>query len=112
MEKDRGTGDASARAIALLAWALCAVSLLVLASSLLLIVLGWSKPLTGARTPWRDQAVSVVGIIGAPLLGGLIGSRRPRNPYGWVWSIFGPGLSLQLLAGAYVSYALVEGERG
>src|SRR5919112_1498011 len=98
----------SSRAIARLAWALCAVSLLILALSLLLIVLGWSTPLPGARTPWRDQAVSIVGIMGAPVLGGLIASRRPKNSYGWVWSIFGLGLSLQLLAGAYASYALVE----
>jgi hypothetical protein len=98
----------STRASTRLAWALCAVSLLILALALLLIVLGWSTPLPGAQTPWRDQAVSVVGIFGAPLLGGLIASRRPNNPYGWVWSIFGLGLSLQLLAGAYASYALVE----
>jgi hypothetical protein len=98
----------SIRAIARLAWALCAVSLLILALALLLIALGWSTPLPGAQTPWRDQAISVVGIIGAPVLGGLIASRRPKNPYGWVWSIFGLGLSLQLLAGAYASYALVE----
>ena len=72
----------STRAMARLAWALCAVSLLILALALLLIVLGRSTPLPGARTPWRDQAVSVVGIFGAPLLGGLIASRRPKNPYG------------------------------
>jgi hypothetical protein len=108
MEWDQDTGGMSTRAIARLAWALCAVSLLILALSLLLIVLGWSTPLPGAQTPWRDQAVSVVGIVGAPVLGGLIASRRPNNPYGWVWSIFGLGLSLQMLAGAYASYALVE----
>ena len=108
MERDQDTGGMSTRAIARLAWALCAVSLLILALSLLLIVLGWSTPLPGAQTPWRDQAVSVVGIVGAPVLGGLIASRRPKNLYGWVWLIFGLGLSLQLLAGAYASYALVE----
>jgi hypothetical protein len=81
---------------------------LILALSLLLIVLGWSTPLPEARTPWRDQAVSVVGIVGAPILGGLIASRRPENPYGWLWLLFGLGLSLQLLAGAYAAYAIVE----
>jgi hypothetical protein len=75
--------------------------------SLLLILFGWSTPLPGAWTPWRDQAVSVAGIVGAPVLGGLIASRRPENPYGWLWLAFGLGLSLQLLAGAYASYALV-----
>ena len=80
-EQDRDTGGMSTRAIARLAWALCAVSLLILALSLLLIVLGWPTPLPGARTPWRDQALSVVGIVGAPVLGGIIASRRPKNPY-------------------------------
>ena len=98
----------SRRAATWLAWALCTLALLVQAFSLLLIVLGWSTPLPGAGTPWRDQAISVVGIVGAPILGGLIASRRPRNAYGWAWLAFGLGLSFQLLAGAYASYALVE----
>jgi hypothetical protein len=56
---------------------------------------------------WRDQTVSLAGIIGAPILGGLIASRRPRNPYGWLWLGFGLGLALQSLAMSYEAYALV-----
>ena len=97
----------SPRTTARLAWAVCALTLSVLASVLLLIVLGWSTALPQGRTPWRDQAVSLAGIVGAPILGGLIASRRPRNPYGWVWLVFGSGLALQLLAGSYAAYALV-----
>jgi hypothetical protein len=85
----------------------CGATLAVLAAVLLLIALGWSSPLPQGRTPWRDQAVSLVGIVGAPILGGLIASRRPRNPYGWVWLVFGAGLALQLLGGSYAAYALV-----
>jgi hypothetical protein len=48
-----------------------------------------------------------VGIVGAPVLGGLIASRRPRNPYGWLWLGFGFGLALQLLGESYAAYALV-----
>jgi hypothetical protein len=91
-----------------LAWSLCALTLLVLASSLVLILLGWSVPLPQGTAPWRDQAVSLVGIVGAPILGGLIASRRPRNPYGWVWLGFGMGLALQQFAASYAAYALVE----
>jgi len=98
----------SYRTAAWLAWTLCTLALLILAFSLLLIVLGWSTPLPGAWTPWRDQAISVVGIVGAPILGGLIASRGPRNAYGWVWLAFGLGLSFQQLAGAYAAYTLVE----
>jgi hypothetical protein len=75
--------------------------------SLALILLGWSTPLPRGWTPWRDLAVSLVGIIGAPVLGGLVASRRPRNPYGWLWLGFGLGLALQLLGESYAAYALV-----
>src|SRR5687767_5452702 len=97
----------SRRATSRLAWSVCAVGLLVLAFSLLLIVLGWSTPLPQRWTPWQAQAASLVGIIGAPILGGLIASRRPENTYGWLWLGFGLGLALQHLAQSYAAYALV-----
>jgi hypothetical protein len=97
----------STRATAWLAWSVCAVGLLILALSLLLIVVGWSTPLPQGRAPWLAQAASVVGIVGAPILGGLIASRRPENPYGWLWLGFGVGLALQQLAQSYATYALV-----
>jgi hypothetical protein len=97
----------SARASSWIAWSVCAVTLLVLALSMLLIALGWSTPLPSGWTSWRDQTVSLAGIIGAPILGGLIASRRPRNSYGWLWLGFGLGLTLQSLAIPYEAYALV-----
>ena len=95
------------RSLARLAWSLCALTLLVLAASLTLILLGWSTPLPPGATPWRDRAISLVGIIGAPILGGLIASRRPRNAYGWVWLCFWLGLSLHQFSDAYAAYARV-----
>jgi hypothetical protein len=97
----------SNRAVSWLAWAVCAVTLLVLTMSMLMIVLGWSTPLPGEWTPWRDQTVSLLGIIGAPILGGLIASRLPRIPYGWLWLGFGLGLAFQSLAQSYGAYGLV-----
>lgn len=93
------------RSLRRLAWSLCALTLLLLASSLLLILLGWSTPLPQGATPWRDRAVSLVGIVGAPILGGLIASRRPRNAYGWVWLGFGLGLALHQLSASHAAYA-------
>jgi hypothetical protein len=98
----------SDRSLRRLAWSLCALTVLVMAASLVLISFGWSMPLPQGVTPWRDQAVSLVGIVGAPILGGLIASRRPRNPYGWVWLGFGMGLALQQFAASYAAYALAE----
>jgi hypothetical protein len=95
------------RTLAWLAWTLCTLTLLVLGASLVLILLGWSTPLPQGVTPWRDQAVFLAGLIGAPILGGLVASRRPRNSYGWLWLGFGLGLTLQSLAMPYEAYALV-----
>jgi hypothetical protein len=58
---------------------------------------------------WRDQAVSLLGVVGAPILGGLISSRRPRSSYGWLWLGFGLGLALQQLARTYAAYAAAVG---
>lgn len=96
-----------ARAASRLAWSVCAATLLILALSTVLIILGWSTPLPREWTPWRDQVISLLGLIGAPILGGLIASRRPRNLYGWLWLGFGLGLALQRLAETYAAYALV-----
>jgi uncharacterized membrane protein len=95
------------RALSRLAWLVCVLTLLVLAASLILILLGWSAPLPEGATPWRDRAIALIGVIGAPVVGGLIASRRPRNVYGWLWLGFGLGLALQQLAQSYRAYARV-----
>ncbi len=51
--------------------------------------------------------MALAGIVGAPVVGGLIAARQPRNPYGWLWLAFGLGLALQALGESYASYALV-----
>ena len=97
----------SSRASAWLAWSVCAVSLLLMAFSLLLIVLGWSTPLPRGWSPWRDQALSLVAYVGAPILGGLIASRHPENPYGWLWLGLSLSFALVGLAEPYAAYTLV-----
>jgi hypothetical protein len=80
---------------------------LVLALTLVLILLGWSTGSATEETPWWEHAIGTVVLIGAPVLGGLIASRRPRNPYGWLWLGYGMGFALSMLTEAYVAYAAV-----
>ena len=97
----------SARAASWLAWALCATSLSFLALVVLLIFLGWSTPLPPGWPAWEGQAILVVGTAGAPILGGLIASRRPDNPCGWLGLGLSLGLTLVLSAQVYAAYSLV-----
>jgi hypothetical protein len=75
--------------------------------ALVLIFFGWSTPLPKGWTPWPDQAVSLVGVLGAPVLGGLIASRRPENPYGWLWLALGLSLTLIEVSESYAAYSLL-----
>jgi hypothetical protein len=100
-------GNISLRSAAWLAWSMCVVGLSLMAFSLLLTALGWSTPLPRGWSPWRDQAVSLVGLIGVPVLGGLIASRRPGNSYGWLWLGLGLSVASFGVAEPYAAYALV-----
>jgi hypothetical protein len=99
----------SFRAAAWLAWLLCTVSLALVVLGLLLTVIGSSMALTFYWTQWRDQAILLVAIIGAPLLGGVIASHRPRNPYGWLWCGLGLGAALWMFARTYYTFAMTVG---
>jgi hypothetical protein len=97
----------SRRAAAWLAWSVCFVSLLIIALTLLLVLLSWSTPLPRGWTPWRESVIEIIGNVGAPILGGLIASRRPENPYGWLWLGFGLSFGLITFVQVYAAYALV-----
>jgi hypothetical protein len=97
----------SPRAAARLAWSVCAAALALFGLSLLLVFLGWSTPLPKGWVPWQGQIISTVGFMGAPVLGGLIASRRPENLYGWLWLGLGLSAALLQLADSYAAYALV-----
>jgi len=84
----------------------CAAALVLFALSLLLIFLGWSTPLPKGWVSWQGQIISTVGFMGAPVLGGLVASRRPDNLYGWLWLGLGLSAALLQLAESYAAYAL------
>ena len=94
-------------AAARLAWSVCATALVLFGLSLVLVFLGWSRPLPKGWVPWQGQIITTVGFMGAPVLGGLIASRRPDNLYGWLWLGLGLSAALVQLAESYAAYALV-----
>ncbi len=108
-EQRRGNGREGARASAWLAGSVNVVILAVLALALFLILLGWFAAPTTEGTPWWEQAFGVFGLVGAPMLGGLIASRRPGNPNGWLWLGYGMGFAISSLADAYVAYTEAVG---
>jgi hypothetical protein len=97
----------STRAAPWLAWPVCAVSLSILALSLVFIFLGWSKQVPEGWASWREQVISIVGFVGAPIVGGLVASHRPKNPYGWLWLGLGLSFALMQFGQTYATYALV-----
>jgi hypothetical protein len=107
-EQRRGSGGSSIRAAAWLAWMLCGVSLVLLGLTLVLVLLGSSGRLPAGLIPWEGQAIFAVGFIGTPILGALVVSRLPENPYGWVWLAFGLSFALFIFAHAYTAYAVAN----
>ena len=99
----------SCHATAWLAWSLCAVSLTLLGFSVLLAFLGRPVPLLEESASWYGQAIFAAGSAGAPVLGTLIASRHPENPYGWLWLGFGLALAVLAFGGNYAEYAILSG---
>ena len=97
----------SPRTAAWLAWSVCAASMTLLALSLLLILLGWSTPQPRGWVSWQAQAIMAVAVVGAPILGGLVASRRPESPYGWLWLGLSLGLAILTFGQAYAAYSVV-----
>jgi hypothetical protein len=71
----------------LLPWLLCAVSLMLIA------VGGWPRsaagPASGQPWAWLDTVLPGLAIAGIPVVGALLASRLPSNPYGWLWCAIG-----------------------
>jgi hypothetical protein len=87
-----------------LAWSACGIALALLVLTLLLILLGHPAPLPEGYLSWQDQAIQVVGGFGPAILGAIIATRRPTNPYGWLWCGLGLSLAIRAFGGSYAAY--------
>jgi hypothetical protein len=92
----------------LLAWSVCALSLVLAALGLLFLALNRSHP----GGPTYELALQyTVMVVAWSAVGVLIASRRPAHPIGWLFSALGLSSGVQLFCGEYAIYALVV-ERG
>jgi hypothetical protein len=69
-------------------WLLCAVSLGTLGLS------NWLRwrlgdEISSEHLGWLEGTISALGFAGIPVVGALIASRLPANPYGWLWCAAG-----------------------
>jgi hypothetical protein len=85
-DRERRTGELSARVASWLAWSLCGLSVAMFVASVPLLVLGRSAPVPST---WNAD-LTTGGLLADglflvfPLVGALIASRRPENPIGWL----------------------------
>jgi hypothetical protein len=94
----------TARTAARLAWSACGLALVLLAGAMVLVAGAAGPPPEGfpSRT---GQLVNLVGLLGPPLLGGVIAARRPANPYGWLWCAYALGWAVVGFSEAWVTHA-------
>jgi hypothetical protein len=74
-------------------WVLCAITLSVLVVA---SWLRWTERNQGgvADEEWLYAAIGALGVAGIPVVGALIASRLPANPYGWLWCATGLAYAL------------------
>jgi hypothetical protein len=72
--------------------------------NLVLVALNSSHPDVHIPEPWIGHTVSAVAFS---LVGGVLGSRRPENPIGWLFCAIGVFAAIVLLSSEYAAYSLL-----
>jgi hypothetical protein len=88
----------------------CGLALMLLAAGLVLLWTSPDGPLPEGYASRAEQAISLVSLLGPPLLGGLLAARRPANPYGWLWAAYGLGWAVVGFTNAYAIYVSANGD--
>ena len=97
-EQGQEVDGMSSRAASWLAWSVCAVSLVLIAGSMVFLILNG-----GTVQDW----IFVGGMVSTAIVGGLVASRRPGNPVGWFFVVSAASLALQALTSEYAQYGLI-----
>jgi signal transduction histidine kinase len=97
--------DTNRKTASALAWSLAAASLLISAATAVLVAANWRTvhSLSDAHT------IEIVIPISFAIVGGLIASRQPSNPIGWLFLVAGIVSGIPGLIDEYARYAPVTG---
>ena len=88
----------SVRAASWLAWAVCALTLALIATTLVLAVL--------AREPFAILGLPLIWISSA-VVGGLVASRLPNNLVGWLFLGGALGSAVRVFGERYATYGIL-----
>jgi hypothetical protein len=94
------------RTLARVAWGVVLLTLLLSAISVLVAFLSRLVALPVDWAGWIEEMLLALSFMVAPIVGGLIATRQPRNLYGWTLLLFGLGFGVTSLAQRYAAYAL------
>jgi hypothetical protein len=86
------------RGAAWLAGSACGLTLVMIVCTVVLSILNRSEV---------DQSFFVFILLSCVAVGGLVASRRPRNPIGWFFVVSAVFLALQSLTLEYATYGLI-----
>jgi hypothetical protein len=92
---------------AVLAWALAGLTVLALLPARWLLALLQAAGSPDAERPAVAVAAVILAVVSAATVGGLLASRRPRHPVGWLLLGSGLALVMNLLIESYVKYGLL-----
>ncbi|MBA3702126.1 MAG: hypothetical protein H0W79_04755 [Rubrobacteraceae bacterium] len=94
----------SVSAASRLAWSLWAISVILTALSLLLLVLNLSHPDVHVYDYWLENTLSAVLFS---TVGAIVASRRSENPVGWLLCLLGVAFSIGHSSSQYAIYTLL-----
>src|SRR5215203_7440088 len=91
------------RAAIWLAWTLWALTVVLTALSLFLLILNLRYPNTPIPNYWLGNTLVVIDAT----VGALVASRRPENPGGWLLSLWSVAVSASTFTALYAVSALL-----
>ena len=111
-EQGRGVGGTNSRVAAWLAWALVALSVVLLVGGLVLSRAASSTVADlqfGGETKSASVLADLVTLLIFSVVGAVVVSRQPRNTIGWLFCGVGVAVGLNSFAGDYAEFWLMSG---